>query len=75
MVILSDGEGRRCDAACYNAKGPDCECICEGVNHKAGQAGALANAHEMLDEWTEEGLEVTLEAPLSRVTLADLFRL
>lgn len=43
-VLLSDGEGRRCDATCYNAKHPDCDCICGGLCHGKG----LEDAAELL---------------------------
>jgi hypothetical protein len=26
----------RCDARCYNAKHPKCDCVCGGVNHGRG---------------------------------------
>lgn len=39
-VLLDDGEGHRCDATCYNAKGSDCDCICHGQNHGKGLAEA-----------------------------------
>lgn len=29
----------RCDARCYNAKHPECDCICGGANHGKGWAG------------------------------------
>lgn len=32
-------EARRCDARCTSAKGPRCECQCEGANHGAGWTG------------------------------------
>ena len=34
---------RRCDARCYNAKGQDCECMCDGDNHGKGFIGAVLN--------------------------------
>lgn len=40
-TILSDGEGRRCDATCYDAKGPECDCICGGRHHGRGLEEAL----------------------------------
>ena len=32
---------RRCDARCYDAKGPDCRCCCGGRFHGQGFARAL----------------------------------
>ena len=40
-TILSDDEGHRCDATCYDAKGPDCDCICGGKHHGHGLEHAL----------------------------------
>lgn len=40
-----------CDARCYDAEQPECRCICEGVNHRAGLAQAVANTRQMHAEW------------------------
>ena len=32
----SDGDKGRCDSRCYDAYGPDCHCVCQGVNHGKG---------------------------------------
>lgn len=46
---------RRCDARCYNAKGPDCRCCCGGRHHGQG----LRRAVEASREWAaEQGVEV-----------------
>jgi hypothetical protein len=42
-VYTSDGCEGRCDAKCYNAKEPHCDCICGGMNHGAGLAQATEN--------------------------------
>lgn len=34
---------RRCDARCYNATKPKCNCICRGANHGVGLDQALDN--------------------------------
>ena len=40
MVIIEvrteQGVVGRCDANCYNAKEPECHCICGGANHGVG---------------------------------------
>jgi hypothetical protein len=41
--------GRTCDRSCYDATGPDCDCVCAGVNHGAGRERALAQALLMPD--------------------------
>lgn len=45
-IKTPDGSpGARCDAKCYNAKGPKCTCLCGGVNHGAGKNNAIDNTH------------------------------
>ena len=48
MAILievrnSSGIVGRCDAKCYNAKDPVCDCVCGGHNHGAGFKQAQDN--------------------------------
>ena len=42
-VYNSEGLVGRCDARCYEAKDPDCTCICGGANHGAGFDQAIDN--------------------------------
>ena len=45
LIEVRDKDGhltRRCDARCYNAKGPKCRCVCDGVNHGVGLIEAKA---------------------------------
>ncbi len=53
-VRTSDGVVGRCDAKCYNARHPECECVCGGANHGAGLARALDNTRIMAEVWLEE---------------------
>lgn len=53
-VRNSDGVVGRCDAKCYNATGPDCDCVCGGANHGKGLENALATTEEHCLEWLEE---------------------
>lgn len=39
----------RCDAKCYDAKEPGCDCICGGLNHGVGLQVALDNTAELVD--------------------------
>lgn len=54
----SDGVTGRCDAKCYNATGPDCDCVCGGRNHGAGLEQAQENTKEhaerIVEEWSGE---------------------
>ena len=48
-----DGCTGRCDAKCYNASHPKCECICRGINHGKGLQTAVDNTRELADTWIE----------------------
>ncbi len=54
----SSGVRGRCDARCYNATGPHCDCICGGLNHGVGRKQAVENtrrlAEEMIAEYARE---------------------
>lgn len=52
-VYNSDGCVGRCDAKCYNATEPECDCICRGRNHGAGRDQAMENTRELAGEWIE----------------------
>jgi hypothetical protein len=39
----------RCDARCYDAKEPECKCICGGVNHGVGLKRAIEFSRELVD--------------------------
>jgi hypothetical protein len=55
-VYDSDGCRGRCDARCYEAVEPDCDCVCGGLNHGAGRQKAITNtrryAEVMLAEYS-----------------------
>lgn len=53
-VYNSDGCVGRCDARCYNATHPECDCICGGKNHGAGLKQAAENTRELAEQWIEE---------------------
>jgi hypothetical protein len=71
-VYISEGCIGRCDAKCYAATEPECECICGGANHGAGLAVAIDNtrryaetmhekyagAHDLTEYRAKLGLEV-----------------
>jgi hypothetical protein len=68
-VYNSEGCVGRCDARCYDADEPGCECICGGRNHGAGKQQALDNTRELAESWIEHargsGQDITL-AELAR---------
>jgi len=49
----SSGERGRCDARCYNARHPDCDCICGGANHGVGREQAIENTRQMAEAMIE----------------------
>ncbi len=53
-VYTSEGCVGRCDAKCYNAKLPECECVCGGRNHGVGLQKALDNTRELAEQMIEE---------------------
>jgi hypothetical protein len=63
MVILMDGDGRKCDEKCYNAKRIGCHCICGGHNHGLGLEHALKTAHDLQEaaDEREEMLDLAEE--------------
>ena len=53
-VYNSEGCVGRCDARCYQAAEPDCDCICCGRNHGAGKQQAIDNTRELAENWLEQ---------------------
>lgn len=58
MVMLisyssSGGDQGRCDAKCYDAEHPDCDCICGGRNHGAGIDKATEQTRELAQSWID----------------------
>jgi hypothetical protein len=53
-VYNSEGCAGRCDARCYDAAEPECDCICGGRNHGAGQEQALDNTRDLAESWLEQ---------------------
>lgn len=49
----SSGSTGRCDAKCYNAEHPHCECCCGGVNHGVGLRQAIHNTEAIAQEMCE----------------------
>jgi hypothetical protein len=43
----------RCDAHCYDAVHPHCDCICGGKNHGVGKKKAEGNTLEYCEQWIE----------------------
>lgn len=56
LIAVHNSEGcvGRCDARCYDAAEPDCDCICGGRNHGAGKEQALGNTRELAESWLEQ---------------------
>lgn len=56
-VYNSEGCVGRCDSKCYDAKHPECDCICGGRNHGAGEQKAIENTRELVKTWIDEYAE------------------
>lgn len=56
-VYNSDGCVGRCDAHCYEATHPHCDCICGGANHGAGLKKAQDNTREYCEKMIEQYCE------------------
>jgi len=50
----SCGGHGRCDARCYEAREPECDCICGGRNHGAGREQAIENTRELAQGWIDQ---------------------
>lgn len=60
VLIKQKSNGRRtrvCSARCYNAKGPNCVCICGGANHGVGLEQATENTEKMAEELAKKAQE------------------
>lgn len=54
-VYKSDGTCiGRCDAHCYDAVHPHCDCICGGANHGAGEKKAIDNTRAYCEKWIDD---------------------
>jgi hypothetical protein len=51
LIVVGNSEGvvGRCDAKCYEAREPECDCICGGRNHGVGLQRALENTADLVD--------------------------
>lgn len=58
LIIYKSPHGKRrsCCARCYNAKGPVCQCICEGGNHGVGLRQATENTLRAAVELDRHGM-------------------
>ncbi len=55
LMAVYDNNGcrGRCDARCYNARTPECECVCGGINHGVGLEKAVDNTQRMAEAMIE----------------------
>ena len=55
LIEFRNGRGviGRCDAKCYTAQHPDCDCICGGRNHGTGLQRDIENTRELAEGWLE----------------------
>jgi hypothetical protein len=50
-VYNSEGLVGRCDANCFNAHLPECDCICGGANHGVGERVAVSQTTTRAQTW------------------------
>ena len=78
-VYNSEGCVGRCDARCYQAAEPECDCICGGRYHGAGKEQAIDNTRELAENWLEQarasGQDITHAELAVTVTHELLFEL
>ncbi len=56
LIEVRGGSGEligRCDARCYDAREPHCECVCGGRNHGAGLERAIEQTREQAEQWVQ----------------------
>lgn len=53
-IYRLDGLIGRCDARCYNAQQPHCDCVCGGKNHGRGIQVAAQNTINEAADWLEQ---------------------
>jgi len=63
MTTLIKMGRRTCSARCYNAKHPQCSCVCSGANHSKGQKQAEENVSRDADKYVEQGAQVKVLLP------------
>lgn len=56
-ISTSSGLAGRCDAKCYEATCPVCECMCGGRNHGVGREQAVKNTLALAEHWVESYTE------------------
>lgn len=53
-----DKRAHTCDARCYNAKGHECHCFCNGANHGKGLQFAIDNCKAQMQNFINMGCQV-----------------
>ena len=56
-MFSSAGVIGRCDAKCYDARTPECDCICGGANHGKGLSVGRSQTDEHFAQWVVDYLE------------------
>lgn len=75
LIIARKSDGSligRCDARCYNAKGPKCTCICGGKNHGAGIHKAIDNTRTIFDRHISDNPDAQVIIKPVQLTLYDV---
>lgn len=53
LISIYNAQGLvgRCDARCYDAREPECDCVCGGQNHGRGFRQAQENTRTLAPTW------------------------
>lgn len=57
ILIRQSRNGKRdriCNSRCYNAKHPNCVCICSGTNHSVGLQKAMGQSAKVTEAIAQE---------------------
>ena len=72
VAIAGKKRPRTCNAACYNAKHPRCECVCEGINHQAGLETAVGNTRDLMGVFLNIHKEVRFADSVLQMSLDEI---
>lgn len=72
LIYASNSSGctGKCDANCYNATGPECDCICGGMNHGVGLKKAEQNTRDYADKLIDER-QFTINKKIFQLSIFD----
>lgn len=75
LIRTGNGSGKkgRCDARCYEAITPICQCCCGGMNHGVGLRKAAQNTQDHAEQLLANHLEMDPEEIKHHAAQGNLF--